>query len=86
MYNKIVSWGISSIYFVFVIPQDDELFTKIYLETSQTKTIQNLIEIYVNILCGKSLIEIDSMIKQNEKKFEGLASYREKSNKILETK
>ena len=77
-YNKLVNWGISSIYFVFVVPEEDELILKIYLETHHTKTIQNLIETYVNLLCGKSTNEVDMIIRQNEKKFEGLASYRDK--------
>lgn len=82
-YNKIINWGISSIYFVFVLPQEDELISKIYLETPHTKIIHNIIEIYVNLLCGKSNNEVESIIKQNEKKFEGLISYREKTNLVF---
>lgn len=77
-FNKINDWGISAIYFVFVVPEEDDLNLKIYLETPHTKIIQNLIESYVNLLCGKSVNEVDSLIKQSEKRFENLASYRDK--------
>lgn len=78
-YNMIINWGISSVYFVFVVPKEDDLILKFYLETPHTKTIQNIIETYVNLLCGKSENEVDKLIKESEKKFGNLVSYRDKA-------
>lgn len=78
-YNKISNWGISSIYFVIIVPKEDGLFVKYYFETPHTKNIQNIIQTYVNLLCGKSINEVDSIIKKSEKDFETFASYRDQA-------
>lgn len=77
MYNKIINWGISSIYFVFVIPEEDELLTKMYLETNQSKIIHNLIETNVNLLCERPIKEIEKILASSDEKFSSLNSYKE---------
>lgn len=80
MYNKIINWGISSIYFVFVIPEEDELLTKMYLETNQSKIINNLIETNVNLLCERPVKEIEKILTASDEKFSGLFSYKENTH------
>ena len=44
--------------------------------TSQTKVIQTLIEIYCNLLVGKTINEIQDVVKNYDKKFEKIDTSR----------
>lgn len=76
--TNIINWGISSYYFVFVIPQEDNLVTKIYLESNQTKNIQYLLDYYSMMIAGKNINEIEAKSKENDSKFGNISSYRDK--------
>ena len=77
--TNIVNWGISSNYFVFIVPKDEHIVMKVYLETNQAKNIQYLMDYYTMIIAGKSLKEIEAKSKENDLKFFNVFSYRDRN-------
>ena len=75
-YEIIMNWGISNNQFIICISTIDNNIRKVCFFTSQTKVIQNIIEIYCNIIAGKDMKEIQNIIKLNDKKFEKIDSGR----------
>ena len=71
-----MNWGISNNQFIICISTIDNNIRKVCFFTSQTKVIQNIIEIYCNIIAGKDMKEIQNIIKLNDKKFEKIDSGR----------
>ena len=68
-YEIIMNWGISDNQFIICISNSDNEIRKICFFTSQTKTIQTLIEVYCNLIAGKTIIEIKEIINSNRQKF-----------------
>ena len=68
-YEIIMNWGISDNQFIICISNSDNEIRKICFFTSQTKTIQTLVEVYCNLIAGKTIIEIKEIINSNRQKF-----------------
>ena len=62
-YEVIMNWGISKDQFILCISKEDNDIRKVCFVTSQTKVIQTLVEIYCNILAGKTIKEIMEIIR-----------------------
>ena len=79
-YNNIANWGISPTFFVIVVPENDDFNTKLYFETNQTKVIQHLLESYSNLISSKSIVEVEKLLQDSEKRFEKFPSCRERTS------
>ena len=73
-YEIIMNWGISNNQFIICISNNDNDIRKVCFFTTQTKVIQNILEIYCNMIAGKDIKEIQNIIQLNEKKFEKIDS------------
>ena len=77
-YETIMNWGISKNQLIICISTSMNEIKRACFFTSQTKVIQALIEIYCNLLVGKTIKDIQDVVKNYDKKFEKIDSSRRK--------
>ena len=75
-YETIMNWGISKNQLIVCISTSMNEIKRICFFTSQTKVIQALIEIYCNLLVGKTISDIQDVVKNYDTKFEKIDSSR----------
>ena len=75
-YETIMNWGISRNQLIISISTSMNEIKRAGFYTSQTKVIQALIEIYCNLLIGKTLRDLQDVIKNYDTKFESIDSSR----------
>ena len=77
-YETIMNWGISKNQLIICISTSMNEIKRACFFTSQTKVIQALIEIYCNLLVGKTIKDIQDVVKNYDTKFENIDSSRRK--------
>ena len=77
-YETIMNWGISKNQLIICISTSMNEIKRACFFTSQTKVIQALIEIYCNLLVGKTIRDIQDVVKNYDTKFEKIDSSRRK--------
>ena len=82
-YESLMNWGISRNQLILSISFSLSQVKRICFFTSQTKVIQALIEIYCNMLVGKTVKDIQEVINNYDKKFEKIDSSRIMHSLIL---
>ncbi len=82
-YETIMNWGISKNQLIICISTSMNEIKRICFITSQTKVIQTLIEIYCNLLMGKTIKDIQEVVKDYDVKFGKIDSSRRKHNLLL---
>ena len=82
-YETIMNWGISKNQLIICISTSMNEIRRICFFTSQTKVIQALIEIYCNLLVGKTINEMQDVVKNYDVKFAKIDSSRRKHDLIL---
>jgi len=82
-YETIMNWGISKNQLIICISTSMNEIKRICFFTSQTKVIQALIEIYCNMLAGKTINEMQDVVKDYDEKFKKIDSSRIKHDLIL---
>ena len=75
-YETIMNWGISKNQLIICISTSMNEIKRVCFFTSQTKVIQALIEIYCNLLVGKTIKDIQDVVKNYDTKFEKIDSSR----------
>ena len=75
-YETIMNWGISRNQFIISISTSMNEIKRPGFFTSQTKVIQALIEIYCNLIIGKTIKEVQDVVKNYDTKFESIDSSR----------
>ena len=75
-YETIMNWGISKNQLIICISTSMNEIKRACFFTSQTKVIQALIEIYCNLLVGKTISDIQDVVKNYDTKFEKIDSSR----------
>ena len=75
-YETIMNWGISKNQLIICISTSMNEIKRTCLFTSQTKVIQALIEIYCNLLVGKTIKDIQEVVLNYDTKFEKIDSSR----------
>ena len=75
-YETIMNWGISKNQLIICISTSMNEIKRACFFTSQTKVIQALIEIYCNLLVGKTIRDIQDVVKNYDTKFEKIDSSR----------
>ena len=75
-YETIMNWGISKNQFIICISTSMNEIKRAGFFTSQTKVIQALIEIHCNLLIGKTLHDLQDVIKNYDIKFASIDSSR----------
>ena len=75
-YETIMNWGISKNQLIICISTSMNEIKRAGFFTSQTKVIQALIEIYCNLLVGKTLRDVQEVVKNYDTKFESIDSSR----------
>ena len=75
-YETIMNWGISKSQLIICISTSMNEIKRACFFTSQTKVIQSLIEIYCNLLVGKSIKDIQDVVKNYDTKFDKIDSSR----------
>ena len=81
-YETIMNWGISRNQLIISISTSMNEIKRAGFYTSQTKVIQALIEIYCNLLIGKTIRDLQDVIKNYDTKFESIDSSRRIHNLI----
>ena len=79
-YEVIMNWGISKDQFILCISKEDNDIRKVCFITSQTKIIQSLVEIYCNILAGRTIKEIMEIVKGYGTRFEKMETGRKRQS------
>ena len=82
-YETIMNWGISKNQLIICISTSMNEIKRVCFFTSQTKVIQALIEIYCNLLVGKTIRDIQDVVKNYDTKFEKIDSSRIKHSLML---
>ena len=82
-YETIMNWGISKNQLIICISTSMNEIKRSCFFTSQTKVIQALIEIYSNLLVGKSIKDIQDVVKNYDTKFAKIDSSRRKHSLVL---
>ena len=77
-YETIMNWGISKNQLIICISTSMNEIKRACFFTSQTKVIQALIEIYCNLLVGKTIKDIQDVVKNYDTKFEKIDASRRK--------
>ena len=77
-YETIMNWGISKNQLIICISTSMNEIKRACFFTSQTKVIQALIEIYCNLLVGKTIRDIQDVVKNYDTKFEKIDASRRK--------
>ena len=75
-YETIMNWGISKNQLIISISTSMNEIKRAGFFTSQTKVIQALIEIHCNLLVGKTLRDVQDVVKNYDTKFESIDSSR----------
>ena len=75
-YETIMNWGISKNQLIICISTSMNEIKRTCLFTSQTKVIQTLIEIYCNLMVGKTIKDIQEVVLNYDTKFEKIDSSR----------
>jgi hypothetical protein len=75
-YETIMNWGISKNQLIICISTSMNEIKRVCFFTSQTKVIQALIEIYCNLLVGKTIRDIQDVVKNYDTKFEKIDTSR----------
>ena len=75
-YETIMNWGISKNQLIICISTSMNEIKRAGFFTSQTKVIQALIEIHCNLLIGKTLRDVQDVVKNYDTKFESIDSLR----------
>ena len=75
-YETIMNWGISKNQLIISISTSMNEIKRAGFFTSQTKVIQALIEIHCNLLIGKTLRDLQEVVKNYDTKFESIDSSR----------
>ena len=75
-YETIMNWGISKNQLIICISTSMNEIKRAGFFTSQTKVIQALIEIHCNLLIGKTLRDVQDVVKNYDTKFESIDSSR----------
>jgi hypothetical protein len=75
-YETIMNWGISKNQLIISISTSMNEIKRAGFFTSQTKVIQTLIEIHCNLLIGKTLRDVQDIVKNYDTKFESIDSSR----------
>jgi len=75
-YETIMNWGISKNQLIISISTSMNEIKRTGFFTSQTKVIQALIEIHCNLLIGKTLHDVQEVVKNYDTKFESIDSSR----------
>ena len=68
-YETIMNWGISKNQLIICISTGVNEIKRVCFFTSQTKTIQTLMEVYCNLLIGKSIKDVQEVVKNYDTKF-----------------
>ena len=71
-----MNWGISKNQLIICISTSMNEIKRAGFFTSQTKVIQALIEIHCNLLIGKTLRDVQDVVKNYDTKFESIDSSR----------
>ena len=71
-----MNWGISKNQLIISISTSMNEIKRAGFFTSQTKVIQALIEIHCNLLVGKTLRDVQDVVKNYDTKFESIDSSR----------
>ena len=82
-YETIMNWGISKNQLIICISTSMNEIKRICFFTSQTKVIQTLIEIYCNLMVGKTIKDIQDVVKDYDTKFGKIDSSRRKHDLLL---
>ena len=82
-YETIMNWGISKNQLIICISTSMNEIRRICFVTSQTKVIQTLIEIYCNLMVGKTIKDIQDVVKDYDTKFGKIDSSRRKHDLLL---
>ena len=82
-YETIMNWGISKNQLIICISTSMNEIKRICFFTSQTKVIQTLIEIYCNLMIGKTIKDIQEVVKDYDTKFGKIDSSRRKHDLLL---
>ena len=82
-YETIMNWGISKNQLIICISTSMNEIKRICFFTSQTKVIQALIEIYTNLMIGKTIKDIQEVVKDYDTKFGKIDSSRRKHDLLL---
>jgi hypothetical protein len=82
-YETIMNWGISKNQLIICISTSMNEIKRICFFTSQTKVIQTLIEIYCNLMIGKTIKDIQEVVKDYDVKFGKIDSTRRKHDLLL---
>ena len=82
-YETIMNWGISKNQLIICISTSMNEIKRICFFTSQTKVIQTLIEIYCNLMIGKTIKDIQEVVKDYDVKFGKIDSSRRKHDLLL---
>ena len=82
-YETIMNWGISKNQLIICISTSMNEIKRICFFTSQTKVIQALIEIYCNLMIGKTIKDIQEVVKDYDTKFGKIDSSRRKHDLLL---
>lgn len=69
-YERLLNWGISRDQLILNLESDRTDVRKVCFFTSQTKAIQDLIEIYCNLIIGKTMKDIKELFKKRGRKFD----------------
>ena len=77
-YEIIMNWGISKNQLIICLSTSMNEIKRVCFFTSQTKVIQSLIEIYCNLLVGKTIKDIQDVVKNYDTKFDKIDSSRRK--------
>ena len=77
-YETIMNWGISKNQLILCISVGQNEIKRSCFITSQTKVIQALIEIYCNLLVGKTIKDIQEVVKNYDEKFAKIDTSRRK--------
>ena len=75
-YETIMNWGISRNQLIISISTSMNEIKRAGFFTSQTKVIQALIEIYCNLIIGKTIRDVQEVVKNYDTKFESIDSSR----------
>ena len=82
-YDVMMNWGISRVQLIICISTSLNEIRRICFFTSQTKVIQTLIEVYCNMYIGKSITEIQDVVKCYDKKFEKIDNSRRRADLLF---
>ena len=81
-YENVINWGISKDQFIICMPTDSPIVKRVSFITSQTKVIQNVIEVYCSLKAGKTKKVIKEIIDGYDERFKSIDGTR-KNQKLV---